>query len=739
MFNQTIGIKSLLAFFLTLILCLEIGFISLFSIFYTHLHRQFILEKFERNLIVNSQDIEQKIRQGKNNLLRLKDYISLLDAKNLSSQDALPYLAKIMARNLQFNPHEYNCYFALEPALAQKYFGENGYVLTVHKNYELINTDDYGQPNQSIVETWNDPGYQTNPSEIWYHIAKKSHQIELSPIYFDSTYMKAWLYTLGMGIYDHDVFQGMVGIDILLDSWFDSIERIKVDQTGGLFLVDSESGLVLTKVGQSNYQQENLITVNQRLSYYLWDTDTEQSVWQSIIKNDSSGVLVKGKDNSNYLVSSVRLKELPLTLVIYGNQRDLQGIIYDNLAIFITIGLIFLALVLGLSIWLQQNLTLPLTNLIAMMEKLAKNKFSSITDSTNQEIIKYQLPTTGIVETQQLGKIFNHLLKQLQAAFTALAISNNELENRVVQRTQELAANNTQLEQTLSSLQTTQAQLIQAEKMASLGQMLAGIAHEINNPVSFIYGNLTHVTEYIQDLLGLIRLYQQQYPQPTPEIKEEIEAIDLDYIRKDLPSILSSMEIGVKRISGIVNSLRTFSRLDEAEFKAADINEGIESALMILRHRFQSREECPEILVIQDCGDLPLVHCYASLLNQVFLNLIVNAIDAVEERLLNKYTELEPGFVPLIEIRTEVTDRGWVAIHIIDNGGGIEEKVRSKIFDPFFTTKPIGKGTGLGLSVCYQIIVDKHGGKIECNSTPGEGTEFSIEIPLDSPLSWDKV
>ena len=739
MFNQTIGIKSLLAFFLTLILCLEIGFISLFSVFYTHLHRQFILEKFERTLIVNSQDIDQKIRQGKDNLLRLKDYISLLDAKNINSQNALPYLTKIMARNLQFNPHEYNCYFALEPALAQKYFGENGYVLTVHKNYELINTDNYGQPNQSIVETWHDPGYQTNPEEIWYHIAKKSHQIELSPIYFDFTYMKAWLYTLSMGIYDHDVFQGMVGIDILLDSWFDSIESIKVDQTGGLFLVDSESGLVLTKVEQSNYPQEGLITVNQRLSNYLWNTDTEESVWRSIIKNDSSGVLVKGKDNSNYLVSSVRLKELPLTLVIYGNQRDLQGIIYENLAIFITIGLIFLALVLVLSIWLQQNLTLPLTNLIAMMEKLAKKEFSSITDFTNQEIIKYQLPTTGIVETQQLGAIFNHMLEQLQGAFSALATNNSELENRVVQRTKELATNNNKLEQTLSSLQTTQAQLIQAEKMSSLGQMVAGIAHEVNNPVSFIYGNLTHVTEYTQDLLGLIRLYQQQYPQPTPEIEEEIEAIDLDYIRKDLPSILSSMEIGAKRISGIVHSLRTFSRLDEAEFKEADINEGIESTLVIVRHRFHGREGHPEIQIIQDCGNLPLVNCYGSLLNQVFLNLIVNAIDAVEERLLNKSTELELCFVPLIEIRTEVTDRGWVGIHIIDNGGGIEEKVRSKMFDPFFTTKPIGKGTGLGLAVCYQIVVDKHGGKIECNSTPGEGTEFSIEIPVDSPVSFDKV
>jgi signal transduction histidine kinase len=440
-------------------------------------------------------------------------------------------------------------------------------------------------------------------------------------------------------------------------------------------------------------------------------------VWQSVIQHNSYDVFFKGGNNPKYLASSVELKEIPLTLVAYGNQRVLEGNTYEKLAVFIAVNFMFVGMVLGLSIWLQKNHKSPLTNLIAMSKNLAQKIFSFMTNLKNDE-----------------------LEDKLSQRNKELIANNEELEHHLSQRTKELIADNTQLEQTLSSLQTTQAQLIQAEKMASLGQMVAGIAHEVNNPVSFIYGNLAHVTEYVQNLLGLIHLYQQQYPQSNLEIEEEIEAIDLDFIRKDLPSILTSMKIGTKRISGIVHSLRTFSRLDEAEFKAADINESIESAIMVLRHRFQGREGYPEIMVIQDCGDLPLVYGYASLLNQVFMNLIINAIDAVEERLLqSKSTESEIAFVPLIEIRTEVTDQGWVAIYIIDNGGGIEEKVRSKIFDPFFTTKPIGKGAGLGLSVCYQIIVDKHGGKIECHSTPGEGTEFSIMIPVGSPVSFDKV
>ncbi|MDJ0735232.1 MAG: ATP-binding protein [Nostocaceae cyanobacterium] len=285
----------------------------------------------------------------------------------------------------------------------------------------------------------------------------------------------------------------------------------------------------------------------------------------------------------------------------------------------------------------------------------------------------------------------------------------------------ECAKNQAQeLQRTLGELQETQAQLVQSAKMSSLGEMIAGIAHEINNPVNFIHGNLNHAWNYSQDLLDLLALYQQYYPQPVPEIQEQAEEIDLDFLISDMTQLLSSMRFGVNRIKDIVYSLRNFSRLDEAERKPVNIHEGINSTLMILRHRLQGSTEHPEIEVIKDYGELPLVECYAGQLNQVFMNIISNAIDAFEEK----------GKNPQIRISTQVLDDDWVEISIVDNGVGIPEEVKQRIYDPFFTTKEVGKGTGLGMAISYQIVVEKHGGVLKCLSQPGEGTEFWIQIPI---------
>ncbi|OUL22790.1 PAS domain-containing sensor histidine kinase [Nostoc sp. RF31YmG] len=265
------------------------------------------------------------------------------------------------------------------------------------------------------------------------------------------------------------------------------------------------------------------------------------------------------------------------------------------------------------------------------------------------------------------------------------------------------------------------SQLVQSEKMSSLGQLVAGVAHEINNPVNFIHGNLTPANEYIQDLLRLLQLYQQHYPDPVPEIQEEAEAIDLNFLMTDLPNLLTSMKVGAKRITEIVLSLRNFSRLDEAEMKAVNIHQGIDSTLMILEHRLKATTNSPEIAVIKEYGNLPLIECYAGQLNQVLMNILVNAIDALEEAKINH---------PQIHIATKVTETKHLIIGITDNGIGIPENLQQRLFEPFFTTKPIGKGTGLGLSISYQIITEKHRGKIKCFSTPGNGTEFVIEIPL---------
>ncbi len=271
------------------------------------------------------------------------------------------------------------------------------------------------------------------------------------------------------------------------------------------------------------------------------------------------------------------------------------------------------------------------------------------------------------------------------------------------------------------------SQLVQSEKLSSLGQLVAGVAHEINNPVSFIDGNLSYADTYIQNLLRLLHLYQQHYPHPAREIQDEAKAIELDFLVEDLPKLLTSMRVGADRITNIVLSLRNFSRLDEADMKAVDIHEGIDSTLMILEHRLKARPNYPSIQIIKEYAHLPPVECYAGQLNQVFMNILSNAIDAIEEYRL---IEIDHDRQPTIRIMTQISVDKQVMIRITDNGPGIPKSSHSKLFDPFFTTKPVGKGTGLGLSISYQIITEKHQGRLQCISSLGKGAEFLIEIPL---------
>ncbi|WP_375493830.1 sensor histidine kinase [uncultured Nostoc sp.] len=346
--------------------------------------------------------------------------------------------------------------------------------------------------------------------------------------------------------------------------------------------------------------------------------------------------------------------------------------------------------------------------------------------------LDYRLDIQTGDEVEDLAKSFNYMSSKLAESRqtlmknTELTQMNQRLELEVYERKQA----ESELQKALQELQSTQAQLIQTEKMSSLGQLVAGVAHEINNPVNFISGNIVHASEYTQQLLELVRLYQEEFPNSGQEIQEKIEEIDLEFMLDDLPKILNSMTIGAKRIQQIVLSLRTFSHLDEADMKEVDIHEGIDSTLLILQNRLKAKPEHPKIEIIKEYGELPLVECYAGQLNQVFMNVINNAIDALDMcNLRRSLQEIESNPSKII-ISTKLISDNRVVVRIADNGPGMTQEVKKKLFDPFFTTKPVGQGTGLGLSISYQIVVQKHSGVLRCESELGKGTEFWIEIPL---------
>ncbi|MFQ4142266.1 sensor histidine kinase [Chlorogloeopsis sp. ULAP02] len=344
----------------------------------------------------------------------------------------------------------------------------------------------------------------------------------------------------------------------------------------------------------------------------------------------------------------------------------------------------------------------------------------------------YRLNIQSGDEIEQVSNEFNRMADKLAESYNVLVERsqelsklNDSLETEITERKEAEA----ELQQTLHELQKTQAPLIQTEKMSSLGQLVAGVAHEINNPVNFIHGNIAHVNEYTKGLLELLCLYQQEYINPKQTIQEKAEDIELDFLVEDMPKILSSMKMGTQRIKDIVLSLRNFSRLDEAEMKAVDIHEGIDSTLLILQNRLKAKTEHSAIEIIKEYGNLPKVECYPGQLNQVFMNIISNAIDALDSYNQKRSQQEIRNNPSKITICTKLVNNRVVVL-IADNGSGMTPEVKRKLFDPFFTTKPVGQGTGLGLSISYKIIVEKHAGVLRCESELGKGTEFWIEIPL---------
>ncbi|WP_211173135.1 sensor histidine kinase [Brasilonema bromeliae] len=318
--------------------------------------------------------------------------------------------------------------------------------------------------------------------------------------------------------------------------------------------------------------------------------------------------------------------------------------------------------------------------------------------------------------------------KQIEALQTLTRQVMAQLERRLF--SYRITEKTQQLDQALKELTHTQTQLMHNEKMVSLGHLVAGIAHEINNTLNFIYANLPHANQYTEDLLSLIKLYQKYYPNPVVEIEAATRAIDFNFIEEDVSKLMSSMTIGAERIHEIVLQLRNFSRVEQTEKRAVNIHEDLENTLLLLGHRLKGISEYPKITVIKEYGHLPEIECYAGQLNQVFMNILSNAIDSLQCNIVSKINDQPtPDSNPCIWITTKVLDSDYVVIQIADNGAGMTDKTREMIFNPFFTTKPIGYGTGLGLSISYQII-NKCGGQLTCVSAPGQGAKFVIKLPI---------
>jgi two-component system, NtrC family, sensor kinase len=421
---------------------------------------------------------------------------------------------------------------------------------------------------------------------------------------------------------------------------------------------------------------------------------------------------------SSTLFGTSQRRGVAIALLDLNQMQEAANKIFITSTLSFLIGIVTILLMMG--ILLQKNVLQPLQDL---NEAVYQSKKTGI----------FPMPKTiPANEIQFLASTFDEVFRQLEVheQLTAEISQRKQIEATLRESEAREKDKSQQLEQAIENLRQAQSQLIQTEKISSLGQLVAGIAHEINNPISFIHGNLIHVQSYAESLLNLVQLYQKYYPDPIDEIEIESENIELEFLQDDLPKILSSMRIGTDRIRQIVLSLRNFSRMDESEFKKVNIHEGIDSTLLILQHRLKAKPEYPEIEVIRDYGNLPLIECYAGQLNQVFMNVLANAIDALEEINTKQVACSLEGKSCWITIRTSVVDSQWVKIVIADNGNGIPESIKSQIFNPFFTTKPVGKGTGMGMAISYKIITEKHGGTIECFSTPEVGTEFVISIPI---------
>ncbi|MEM9808323.1 MAG: ATP-binding protein [Cyanobacteria bacterium P01_D01_bin.56] len=591
-------------------------------------------------------------------------------------------------------------------------------------------TDSDGNRQEVVDATDYDP-----LSYDWYLTAVREKQATWSPIHIEAEFGDYVTATAVHPVYDNnDQLLGVLAVDHLLSDINNFLDQLNISPSGKVFIIERNGQMVASSSTEKIYtlsdgQADRLIASRS-------PDPLIQATAQHLQQQFGDLGTIQGHQSLQFEVDGERQfvgvtpwqDEYGLDWLLVGvvPESDFASEIYASTRLTILLCVVALFVATGLGILTSRWITQPILNLSQASAGLAKAARDRFTGEENYQPIS----GGGIDELNTLAESFNQMADQLRTSFTELQTLNNELEDRVEIRT-------TELRETLEELRRTQMQMIQSEKMSALGQMVAGVAHEVNNPINFIYGNLKHAENNVQDLLDLIDLCQREQLSTSPAFQDKVDEIELDFLAEDLPKLMQSMRVGAERIREIVKSLRVFSRLDEAEFKSVNIHDGIDSTLMILQNRLKKRSDRPEIKVIKSYCKLPEIECYPGQLNQVFMNILSNAIDALEEAITNQSlattgnkqtTSSQSSFQ--IHIETEATADQQVIIRISDNGPGMPSEIVKRLFDPFFTTKPIGKGTGMGLAISHEIIAQKHGGYLRCISQPNQGTEFCIEIPI---------